>query len=210
MNKLVSKKFAVAASTVLIATAAAFFVGTRTGSALANNANANAAAAVNFKIDPAHAFVMFKVGHLGVGTAWGMIKDPKGTLTLAPDALTINLELDIAKMDSANAKRDEHLQGPDFFNAAQFPKATFKSTSSKPLENGNFEVTGDFTIRDVTKSVTVTLNKVGEKDLGQRFGYRAGFDTQFNINRFDYGVSYMPDGLGKDVTIFVSIEAIRE
>jgi len=173
-------------------------------------ASNNLAQAAVFKLDPVHSHVTFNVGHLGVGTSWGVIKDPTGSFTLAPDSILLNIDLEINKIDSANEKRDEHLRGPDFFNAAQFPKATFKSTSSKPLAEGSFEVTGDFTIRDVTKPITLTLKKVGEKDLGERFGYRAGFDTQFTINRLDYGVSYMPEGLGKDVTIMVSIEGKRE
>ena len=173
-------------------------------------ASANVAQASVFQLDPVHSHVAFNVGHMGVGTSWGVIKDPTGSFTLSPDSIVLTIELDINKIDSANAKRDEHLRGPDFFNAAQFPKATFKSTSSKTLAEGSFEVTGDFTIRDVTKPITLTLKKVGEKDLGERFGYRAGFDTQFTINRLDYGVSYMPEGLGKDVTIMVSIEGKRD
>jgi polyisoprenoid-binding protein YceI len=165
-------------------------------------------AAVNFKVDPVHSHVVFKLDYQGVGTTWGMIKDPTGTMTLSSDSITLTLDLDINKIDSANAKRDEHLKGPDFFSASQFPKATFKSTGSKALANGDFEVTGDFTIRDVTKPVTVTLKKVGEKDTGR--GYRAGFDTSFTINRLDYGVSYMPGALGNDVTIMVSFQGIRE
>lgn len=163
----------------------------------------------SYKIDPVHSSAVFRTTHLGIGAAWGRFNDPSGTFTYSGDDLSFDVTLDMTKIDTANAKRDEHLRGPDFFNVKQFPTATFKSTGSKKVSDTAFEVSGDLTIRGITRPITLTLHKVGE-GTDPWGGVRAGFEGEFTINRLDFGVSYMPDGLGHDVKLFVAFEGIRQ
>jgi polyisoprenoid-binding protein YceI len=167
------------------------------------------AATATYKIDNTHSTAVFRLTHLNVGAAWGRVNDPQGTFSVTDSGLNVDVALDVSKVDTDNAKRDDHLRGPDFFNAKQFPQMTFKSTSSKKLSDSAFEVTGDLTIKGTTKPITVTMNKIGEgKDPWGN--YRFGVETEFTINRLDYGVSYMPEGLGKDVKIFIALEGVRQ
>ena len=166
----------------------------------------------NFKVDSAHSFVVFKVSHLGVSNAWGRFNDPQGTVVWDdndPSKGRIEVSVQTAKVDTGNAKRDQHLKSPDFFNAAQFPTLSFKSNSITKKGEGEFEVAGDLTVHGVAKPITVTVKKVGEGDKGGQFGYRAGWETTFTVKRSDFGMNFMPGGIGDDVTINVGIEAVK-
>ena len=170
-----------------------------------------ARAQANFKVDPVHSGVMFKVNHLGVSSVWGRFNDPQGTIVWDdndPSKNRIDVTLQTAKIDTANKKRDDHLKSPDFFNAAQFPTLTFKSKSVTKKTEGEYEVAGDLTVHGVTKPITVTVKKVGEAST--QMGHRAGWETSFNVKRSDFGMNFMPGGIGDDVMLNVAIEGIRE
>ncbi|HEV7301173.1 MAG TPA: YceI family protein [Tepidisphaeraceae bacterium] len=173
-------------------------------------ASSAALAAKTFTVDPVHSNLVFKVQHLGVSNNWGRVNDPTGSFTIGDDGLpSFNIEAKTAAIDTANAQRDDHLRGPDWFDAKQFPTMSFKSTSAKKIDDNTFEVVGDFTLKGVTKPITVELKKVGEgKDPWGK--YRAGYETSFTIKRSDYGVAAMPGGIGEDVTIWVNIEGVQE
>jgi len=174
----------------------------------ARNAQPSASAAT-YKVDPVHSTAVFRTTHLGVGASWGRINDPQGTFTTSADGVTFDVQLDPAKVDTFNKKRDDHLRGADFFNVEQFPQWTFKSTGSRRVSDGKYEVTGTLTIKGVSKQVTVPMSFIGEgQDPWGK--YRAGFEATFVINRMDYGISYMPDGLGKEVTVIVALEGTRQ
>lgn len=164
-----------------------------------------------FKLDPVHSSLLFKVKHLGVSYSYGRFNEMDGQIvwdSADPSKSTFSVTVKTSSVDTANAKRDEHLRSPDFFDAKQFPTLSFKSTSVKPAGENKYEVTGDLTIRGVTKPITVTLEHVGVNS-GQR-GTKTGFDGQFTINRQDFGVAYMPQGIGNDVTILVALEADKQ
>ncbi len=164
-------------------------------------------AATTYNVDPVHSSLVFKIKHLNVSHVWGRIEDPKGSIVIGDDGLpSITVEVESDEIDTANDKRDEHLEGPDFFDAKQFPKITFKSTSAKKVDDNNFEVVGDFTLKGVTKSITVNLAKVGEADTPM--GKRTGYDTSFTIKRSDYNMGGMMGPVGDEVTIFVSLEGV--
>jgi polyisoprenoid-binding protein YceI len=176
----------------------------------AASAAAPALAATNFKVDPIHTSLVFKIQHLGVSHSWGRINAPTGTVVVGDDGVpSINIEARAENVDTNNDQRDTHLKGPDFFDAKQFDTLSFKSTGGKKVDDGTFEVTGDFTLKGVTKPLTVTLKKVGEADT-KVAGYRAGYDTSFTIKRSDYNMATMVGPVGDEVTIWVSIEGIRE
>lgn len=163
-----------------------------------------------FRIDPVHSVGVYRITHLGASAQYGVVKEPTGTFDVADDgSLKLDVAFEIAKLDSGNAKRDEHLRGPDFFNAKQFPKMTFKSTESKK-EGDDIHVKGDLTIKGTTKTIDVVFHKVGEGKNPMSGGVLVGYETEFTINRLDYGVSYMPGGVGNDVKIIVSLEGGKQ
>ena len=171
---------------------------------------APARAQTNFKVDPVHSFVMFKVGHLGVSNAWGRFNDPQGVVVWDdndPSKGKVEITLQADKIDTGNEKRDQHLKSPDFFNARQFPTLTFKSNAIAKKTEGEFEVGGDLTVHGVTKPITVTVRKTGEADT--QMGHRGGWETNFTVKRSDFGMNFMPGGIGDEVTLHIAIEGVR-
>lgn len=170
-----------------------------------------ALAAENYKIDPEHAVVAFKITHLEFANAYGRFNDPTGTVSYDkedPSRTTFNIEVQTANVDTDNEKRDAHLRSLDFFDAKQFPTITFKSTAVKPAGENKLEVTGDLTLHGVTKSITIPVVKTGEKDTGQ-MGYRTGWEANFNLKRSDYGMTNMIGPVGDEVFMIVSFEAVK-
>jgi polyisoprenoid-binding protein YceI len=162
-----------------------------------------------FKIDPVHSSAVYRITHLGTSAHWGIVKEPTGTFDVAADGtLKVDVTMDIAKLDSGNGKRDEHLRGPDFFNAKQFPTMTFKSTESTKSADG-ITLKGDLTIKGVTKPVTATVKKVGE-GKGMKGEQLAGYEAEFTVNRMDFGVNYGPNALGSDVKVIVAVEGAKQ
>ncbi|MCS7033797.1 MAG: YceI family protein [Phycisphaerae bacterium] len=167
-----------------------------------------AGAAEQFKLDPVHSSLLFRVKHLGVSYTWGSINQPEGTIvwdSADPTRSSFHVTANAANIDTANAKRDQHLKSPDFFDAKQFPTLSFKSTSVKALEGNKYEVSGELTIRGQTRPVSVVLEHVGT--VTNERGTKTGFDGSFTINRHDFGVSYGAGSIGDEVTIIVAIEA---
>ncbi len=173
---------------------------------------APAAAADVYDLDPAHSYAVFQVNHLGFGTSWGRFNDLSGTFTIDeenPAASSVKIEIKAASVDTNNPQRDEHLRKPDFFNAAQFPLISFKSTSVKKSGESEYTVGGDLTLRGVTKPLSVTLQRhqTGADPWGNT---RTGFDTTFLVKRSEFGVSYMPQGLSEEVRVMISVEGIKK
>jgi polyisoprenoid-binding protein YceI len=168
-------------------------------------------AADTYAIDPVHAFATFKVGHLGVSNSWGRFNKIDGTITwdadLAKSAITVNVLID--SVDTDNDKRDQHLKSPDYFNAKQFPTATFTSTSWKAAGDKAYEVTGNFTLCGVTKPLTVPVVLVGQGDTPMQ-DTRVGFDAVIAFKRSDFGMNQKLAFVGDDVTLYVSIEGIKK
>src|SRR5947209_1273931 len=138
-----------------------------------------AAAADTYQLDPTHASVFFRVKHLGVSYCYGRFNDLAGSLVLdeqnpANNSLQVQVKADT--VDTNNAKRDQHLKGPDFFNVREFPVISFKSRQVKPVSPQAYEVTGDLTLHGVTRTITVQLQRVGS-GRDPRGGYRTGFES---------------------------------
>ncbi|MHC4217098.1 MAG: YceI family protein [Planctomycetota bacterium] len=171
-----------------------------------------AAKTEQFKIDPVHSAIIFRINHLGVSPFYGRFNGPYGEFRFNPEDptdSTLEVKVKAADVDTNNPNRDGHIKSADFLNAKQFPHITFKSTSFSRSGKHTYKVTGDLTFHGVTKSVTIDLEHVGTRDL-PRFGYRCGFSTSFSIKRSDYGVNYMPDLLGDDVLFMIGLEGARE
>ena len=167
-------------------------------------------AADNYKVDPVHSSVIFKIDHFGVAPFYGRFNQPTGTIALdKADASksSFTFELKTENVDTGNEKRDAHLKSPDFFDAKQFPTISFKSKSVK-ADGDKYSVTGDLTMHGETKEITLTLNKVSEKDTG-KMGFRTGWTTETTLKRSDYGMTGMVGPLGDEVTIIIALEAVK-
>lgn len=166
------------------------------------------AAADTYTVDAVHSHVGFKVMHQKVAYSYGRFNDFSGTFAIdpaAPEATAIDITVKATTVDTANAKRDEHLRSPDFFSVKEFEIVTFKSKSSKAGgAKDTIDVTGDLTFRGVTKPITVPVTFTGKNE--GRGGKLAGLETTFIIKRSEYGMNYMPGGLGEDVTLMISLE----
>ncbi|HRK33166.1 MAG TPA: YceI family protein, partial [Candidatus Hydrogenedentes bacterium] len=169
-------------------------------------------AADTYALDLSHSSFIFRVKHLGVSYSYGRFNDASGSFTIDeadPSKNAIEIEIKTASVDTYNEGRDKHLRNPDFFNSTEFPTMTFKSTAFKKKEGNLYEVTGDFTLLGVTKSITAEAELVGV-GKGMKGEQRAGWDAVFTIDRTDFGMNYGQEGIGKEVRIIVGIEGIKK
>ena len=172
---------------------------------------ATSAQAAEYRIDPAHSFVQFKVSHLGFSWMVGVFDKISGSLTFDPAAgpagQKISVEIDTASIDTGHAERDKHLRSPDFLNVRKFPKATFVSTGYRGDARGG-TMTGNLTLMGVTKPISIAVKKVGEgKDPWG--GYRAGFEGTAALSRKAFGAGMNLGPASDAVQFFLSVEGIR-
>jgi polyisoprenoid-binding protein YceI len=172
-------------------------------------------AAEAYTVDALHSAVTFHTLHLGLARADGRfntIDVEKSALTWSEDPAqcSILLVVQAASVDTADAKRDEHLRGPDFFSAKEFPEIVFESTKVAAGAGGELEMAGELTFHGVTRPVTATARKVGS---GEAFGgFRAGFVAELTIDMREFGLAFLqknPSAVGPEVTITVALECVR-
>ena len=166
-------------------------------------------------VDKPHTNVRFSVSHLVVSDVDGTFKSFDGNMTSAkPDFsdAVINFTIDVNSINTDNENRDKHLQSDDFFNAAKFPQIKFVSKSFKSLGNNKYTLTGDLTIRDITKTVAFDVTYGGTVTSAAMGGTHAGFKAKATINRFDYNLKWnaLTEAggavVGKDVEITLNID----
>jgi len=174
---------------------------------------ASSVQAADYKVDVkgAHAFVQFKIKHLGYSWLLGRFNTFDGGFSYdekSPNNAKINIEIDTTSLDSNHAERDKHLKGKDFLDVSSFPEATFTSQSIKFSDDENAVVTGDFTLKGVTKTISFPVVKIGE---GQDpwGGYRAGFSGTTSLKLTDYGISYNLGPASTHVEMALHIEGGR-
>ena len=171
-----------------------------------------------WNIDAVHSQATFSVKHMMISTVRGQFNVLSGKLELHeahPENSWVEAEVDVASINTRDAKRDGHLVSADFFDAAQFPKITFKSTKVEPVGNNEYRVTGDLTIHGVTKQETFHAEYSGQlKDL---YGMqRAGFSVKGTINRKDFGLNWnvaLESGgvlVGDKVNIEIDLAAVQQ
>ncbi len=164
-----------------------------------------------YQIDHVHSGVIFRAKHNGVTYNYGRFNEFSGNITLDETDISkskVDFEVKTASVDSANSKRDQHLRSADFFNVKQFPVITFNSTkvSKKAGQENMLEVTGDFDLHGVKKSITVDVEITG-KAKNPKVGEIIGLLTTFNIKRSEYGIDFGLQSVSDDIQITVSIEA---
>jgi len=148
-------------------------------------------ATLHWTLDPAHSNINFSIKHLVIATVTGSFNVFSGTLVTPQhdnfDNAFITLIIDVYSIDTNNRDRDEHLKSPDFFNADEFPKIEFRSTSFNHSSGDNYTMSGPLTIKGITKEVTLDVLFGGEAKDG--FGImRAGFEITGLVNRNDFGI----------------------
>ncbi|WP_376963895.1 YceI family protein [Azospirillum sp. A26] len=187
--------------------AAALFVATATGAV-----STAFAAPVNYKIDPAHTAVAFIVNHVGFSNVIGRFNTVGGDISFDKDAVeksTVTVTIDTTSVDTNHAKRDDHLRSPDFFNAKEFPKMTFKSTKIEKTGDKTGKLHGDLTMLGVTKPVVldVTFNKDGVSPASKL--ETAGFSARGTVKRTEFGMKYGAPAIGDDIQLLIEIEAVK-
>jgi len=172
----------------------------------------SAYAAETYKLDPAHTSIVYRVKYSGVTFVYGRFNGPTGTFVYdeaSPAKNSIEMQVDANNIDTAVEKRDNHLKSPDFFNAAEHPLVTFKSTSVKKINSDTYQVTGNLTLLGNSRKLTVNAKHTGSgKDPWGNF--RRGFETSFTIKRSDFGMNFMLGGVSDEVEITVSVSGIRQ
>ncbi|MET4701233.1 polyisoprenoid-binding protein YceI [Constrictibacter sp. MBR-5] len=170
------------------------------------------AAAADFKLDPDHTMAVFVVNHLGYSNMIGRFNDVSGTFSFdpaTPEKAKISMAIDTASVDTDHKRRDDHLRGPDFFNAQEFPQMTFESTKVEVTGERTGKVTGDLTLLGVTKPVTldVTFNKMEPHPLPPyNKVLTAGFSVRGTIKRSDFGMTYFLPAVGDEIQLMLEVE----
>src|SRR5579863_745077 len=175
--------------------------------------------------EPGHSAAEFRARHMMVTWVRGSFKNVRGSLEFDPDNpidLVVETEIDAHACWSGVEARDTHLRSADFLNCEQYPKITFKSTSVEEVGPTDYRVTGDLTIRGVTRPVALSVRYLGtwetpwwEDGVNKGPKTRAGFVAKANIDRYDFGVSWndtMVDGgvvVSPRLDIIIDVEAIR-
>ena len=163
-----------------------------------------------YVVDGSHTAVIFAVSHMGFSYTYGRFNKVEGQFAFDsqdPINSQFALVIDVASIDTNDAKRDEHLRNADFFNARQFPTIEFRSTQVKQTNDG-LQLVGTMTMHGETKEITIPLQKVGEGQ-GPYGNYRCGFLSQFSLKRSDFGMRNMIGPAGDEITITVSLEGIQ-
>jgi len=174
-------------------------------------------AQTNWTVDASHSNVKFSVVHMVVSETEGYFKTYNGKVVSSTpdfDGATIEFSVDVNSINTDNVDRDKHLMGDDFFNAEKYPKMNFKSVSFKKISGNKYELTGDLTIRDVTKRVKfdVTYGGTAKDPWGN---VKAGFKAKGKINRKEYNLkwSVLTEAGGMvvsdEVEIMMNIELVQ-
>ncbi|MCO5934832.1 YceI family protein [Mucilaginibacter sp. RB4R14] len=168
-------------------------------------------------LDSMHSEVQFKLKHYVISTVTGYFKTFEGALETENEDFSgaiVELSLDVNSIDTTQPQRDEHLKSAEFFDAASFPKISFKSTSFTK-DGDDYKLVGELTIKDVSKPVTFAIEHGGV--AGDFYGNtKAAFEVTGKINRKDFGLTW--DGVtepgsivvGEDIKLIASIQFAKQ
>ena len=173
-----------------------------------------AQAAEKYVLDKPHTQVIFAIDHLGFTKSWGRFLDYDGSFTLDrvdPANSSVDVTVKTDSLDMGDAKWDEHMKGPDFFDVGRYPDMTFKSTQVVVTGDNTADVTGDLTILGVTKPVTlkVVYNKSGVLPMNDKM-FVAGFSATGKIKRSDFGMTNGIPLVGDDVDLYLEVQGNQE
>ena len=167
-----------------------------------------------FKFDPTHSTIAFKVRHM-LGSAKGKFTKFSGTIEVDrehPEKSSVVVTIQAASIDTANAKRDEHLRTADFFNVRQYPEITFKSRRVKQTGPSAGEIVGDLTMYGVTRPITLNVQVLGDSEAAAKNPTTRWRVTTAPLKRSEFGIGKGAGGawtIGDEVAVEIGIEAAR-
>ena len=172
----------------------------------------------NWAIDPTHSEIGFKVKHMMFTNVSGKFNQFEAEITNEDDAFAtshITFTAEVNSVDTANADRDNHLRGADFFDVDNFAKLSFNSTSIKKVNEGEYKINGDLTIKDVTKNITLDAEYSGlMKDPWGNT--KIGLSLNGKINRKDFGLTWnaaLETGgvlVGEDIKLAAEVQFVKQ
>lgn len=175
--------------------------------------------AATYTLDPFHSTIQFRVKHLMIANVTGAFEKFKGTVVIDEKDITkskVDVSIEMASLNTAIGKRDEHLRSPDFFDVAKFPVMTFVSTKVERAGTDKLKVTGNLTIKGVTKPAVLAVDGPTGEITSPQGDVKRGASATAKINRQDFGVSWNKklDGGGvvvaDDVFIMIDTEMARQ
>jgi len=158
------------------------------------------AAGQTFRVDPVHSSLLFRVKHMNTSYIWGRFNEFSGTANLDDAQPSIQVAIKVDSIDTGNAKREQHLKGPDFFSAKQFPTISFASTKVAKTGDAAYDVAGTLTLHGVSKDITMKVERTGTNQ-GPMGGTITGLATTFTIKRSDFGMKYGLEGVSDEVLV---------
>jgi polyisoprenoid-binding protein YceI len=171
-------------------------------------------AQTEWKLDPAHAKMTFTVTHLGLSEVDGVFKNFDASITASEEDFSdavFQASADLTTLTTNNDRRDEHLQKDDMFDTANYPTLTFKSTKLEKVGDSKFQLTGDLTMKGITKPVTLDLTLLGVGEHPRSKKQLAGFKVSGTIDRTEFSVGNMPAiTVGHDVELRASGEFVMQ
>lgn len=159
-----------------------------------------------------HQFITFKISHLGFSWLYGRFNDFDGQFVYDaenPENSSVNVTIDTSSVDTNNAERDKHIRDEDLLYAGEYPQASFKSTQVEVDDDGEADITGDFTLRGVTREVTLEAEMIGYGD-DPWGGYRMGFEAETELRLEDFGIPMNLGETAETVEIIISVEGVRQ
>jgi polyisoprenoid-binding protein YceI len=172
-----------------------------------------------WQVDPNHSSFEFKIRHLTVSNVRGAFTKPKAVITIDDQDVTrlkVEVIIDAASINTGHAQRDDHLRGPDFFDVTKYPEITFVSKKVTRVDADRLKVTGDLSIRGVTREITMDVEGPTPEVKDPSGNFRRGATATGKINRKDFGLSWnrvLDTGgvvVGEEVTIYVEVELIKK
>lgn len=180
------------------------------GFAVASVATFSMAKPVGYQIDPTHTATVFSWNHFGFSTPSANFTDIQGTINIdneKPASSSVNVNIPVASINTNVKALDDHIKGADFFDAEKFPNITFKSTKVETKDKKHFKITGDLTVKGVTKPVVLdaVLNKKAVHPMSKL--ETIGFNATTSFNRSAFGVGAYVPNVGDKITVNITTEA---
>lgn len=164
-----------------------------------------------FDIKGQHAFIQFKIKHLGYSWLLGEFNRFDGEFIYDAEALansSVRADIDVSSIDSNHKLRDKHLRDKDFLDVAQYPKASFISRKIIPGEGGSFLIVGDLNLKGVTKSIEISAREIG-RGPDPWMGYRAGFEGEVELTLADFNIVKDLGPSATKLMLYLYIEGVR-
>jgi len=166
-----------------------------------------------YEFDKAHTQILFFADHLGFSTSQGEFHDYDGFFEFdrtKPKNSKVEVTIQTASIDMDDEKWDNHMKNEDFFHVEKFPTMTFKSTDIEVTGDKTAKITGDLTMLETTRPVTldVTFNKAGVHPFNKK--YVAGFSATSSLKRSDFGITYGLPMIGDQVDLMIEVEGFRQ